>query len=176
MKFKERGLVYKTSRVSYIENYVIIILLLVFFYLLWPYLNIDFLRAFYSKNPADLLPLFLTLSIIPIITFFLEEPVIEQWIRQYLLTKNEVVKIEGIFRKKRIAIPYNNISDVRLDKGILGRIFNFGNVIVSGFKTEIVMKGIRNPDEVYRIINYRIRQRIIPRIKKREKVEEEEKL
>jgi membrane protein YdbS with pleckstrin-like domain len=103
---------------------------------------------------------------ISMISFLAEEPAIERLIRQYIITKDEVVKIEGFLRKKRTAIPYQSIADIKMGKGIIGRIFNFGNVVVSGFKDEIIIKGVRNPDEVYRIINHRIRRRQVPRLRK----------
>jgi membrane protein YdbS with pleckstrin-like domain len=86
------------------------------------------------------------------------------WIRKYVITNNEVMKVEGILRKKKFAIPYQSIADVKMSKGVVGRIFNFGNIEIMGFKEPIHMKGIRNPDEVLRIIENKVnlmRNRVI---------------
>jgi len=90
------------------------------------------------------------------ITFMMEEPSIEQWRRKYIVTNNEVIKIEGILRKRRISIPHGNIADIRVKKGIWGRLFNFGDLEISGMKENISMKGIRNPDQVYKIVENKI--------------------
>jgi membrane protein YdbS with pleckstrin-like domain len=166
MKIKERGLVYKTSRISYIENYVIIALILIFLYFFYSYFGFDILTSFSNGKTEDMVKLIVLLVSISMISFLAEEPAIERLIRQYIITKDEVVKIEGFLRKKRTAIPYQSIADIKMGKGIIGRIFNFGNVVVSGFKDEIIIKGVRNPDEVYRIINHRIRRRQVPRLRK----------
>jgi len=169
-KVVEKGLIYKTSRVSYMENYFILGLLLIFIYLLLPYLNLKIVLI--TSNPEEAIRMIIFLLLLLPVGFMIEEPTIEQWIRQYIVTNDEVIKVEGVLRKRRIVIPYQSVAEVILQKSVLGRIFNYGNVIVSGFKQEIKMKGIRNPDEVCKIINYRIRQRQVPRLRKPEKVEE----
>ncbi len=169
MKEKEKGMIYKTSRIYYIENYVIVALLITFLYLISNYFSVTpskILEFLISKDPKNVIISFIFLLSLPLITYFLEEPAIEGWIRQYILTKNEIIKVEGILRKRKISIPYQGIADLRIEKGILGRIFNFGNVIVNGFKEVIVMKGMRNPEEIYKIINYRMSQRQIPMTRK----------
>jgi len=86
----------------------------------------------------------------------LEEPEHEKLVRKYIITNHGVVKLEGLVKKDRILIPFNVIANVKISKGILGRIFNFGHVNVVGFKDEITMKGMRNPEELQRIIQHKI--------------------
>lgn len=149
-----RGLVYKTSRISYISNYLIITLIIVLFILLMPYLK-------FNLNPRtfqEYLPTLIAFGFLILTVGLLEQPFIEQWMRQYIITNNEIIKKEGIVRKKRITIPFQNVADVKLEKGVTGRIFNFGNIHVASFNKEnsILMKGVRNPEEIHNIIQNKI--------------------
>jgi len=152
MKIPEKGVVYKTSRIAYMQNYVIATLVVILLILIFPYLNF----TIFITTTQELISYLVVFSLIIIITFMIEEPTIERWIRKYVVSNNEVMKIEGIFRKKKFAIPYQSIADVKLSKGIVGRIFNFGNIEIMGFKEGMNMKGIRNPDEVLRMIENKV--------------------
>jgi membrane protein YdbS with pleckstrin-like domain len=152
MKIPEKGAVYKTSRVAYMQNYVIAALVAILLVLIFPYLNF----TIFITNISELISYLIVFGLIIVITFMFEEPTIERWIRRYVVTNNEVMKIEGIIRKKKFAIPMQSIADVKLSKGIVGRIFNFGNIEIMGFKEGISMKGIRNPDEVLRMIENKV--------------------
>lgn len=152
MKIPDKGITYKTSRVSYIHNYVLALLVLVLLFLVYPHLNF----TIFIKSTQDLISYLIFFAFILTMTFLIEEPTIEQWVRKYVITNNEVMKVEGIFRKHKFAIPYQSIADVKMKKGIVGRIFNFGNIEVMGFKEPINMKGIRNPEEVLRIIENKV--------------------
>lgn len=142
---QEKGLRYKTVRISYIQNYFIVILLFVLIALLLPVLDLE---AWWSKL------LILGISSVILILFF--EPETERALREYLITNAEVTKIEGIIIKKRISIPYQSVADIRVIKGIAGRIFNFGTVVIKGMKDDIVIKGVKEPEVVYRIIENKI--------------------
>jgi hypothetical protein len=151
-KFQEQGTTYKTSRISYISNYVLVILALVLLALLWPYLNVTLIFT----SLKGIIDYAIFAAFIMMIVFLMEEPSIEQIMRKYIVTNNEVIKVEGLIRKKRISIPHGNVSDIRVRKGVWGRILNFGDIEVTGFRENIVMKGIRSPDEVYKIIENKI--------------------
>ena len=49
-----------------------------------------------------------------------------------------------------------NIADVSVRKGLIGRILNFGDIDVKGFKDEFTMKGLAKPEEVQRILQTKI--------------------
>lgn len=140
---EERALKYKTSRISYISNYFLSILLVLFFFFL-----ISYLRSEWISIAAFIFFL--------IILFLITEPEWEKAVRKYEITNNEVVKIEGIITKKIINIPYQSIADVKVFKGVIGRIFNFGNVEIKGIKNDIVMKGVREPEIIGKIIENKI--------------------
>jgi uncharacterized membrane protein YdbT with pleckstrin-like domain len=152
MRIPEKGITYKTSRIAYIHNYILAALVLILLVLIFPSLNFSLLIT----NTQQLISYLIFFGFVIAITFLIEEPSIEMWIRKYVITNNEVMKVEGIFRKKKFAIPYQSIADVKMSKGVVGRIFNFGNIEIMGFKEPIHMKGIKNPDEVLRIIENKV--------------------
>lgn len=165
VKTVESGVKYKTSRISYVTNYSIFILLVVFLFLLWQKFNLNL--DFTLRSTENMVPFLVFSASLIIASYLLEEATIERIIRQYFVTDNEVIKLEGFLRKKRVVIPYQSVADVRVTKGVIGRIFNFGDVEVTGFKDAIVVKGVKDPDEICRIIQSKIsRFRGGPRIHK----------
>jgi len=148
----EKGNVYKTSRISYVSNYFLVALAFILLVLAWPYLNVKIIFTSYY----DLIQYGIFSGFVLLITFLLEEPTIEQIMRKYVVTNNEIIKIEGLLRKKRISIPHGNVADIRVKKGIWGRILDFGDLEITGMRENILMKGIRNPDVVYRLIENKV--------------------
>jgi membrane protein YdbS with pleckstrin-like domain len=156
-KIPEKGIKYKTSRISYIANYFVVVLLMVFLYLFWQKFELSFTLT--SADAAELIPALTFLAFTIVAVYLLGEPDVEKTLRYYVVTNNEVMKIEGIFRKKKISIPYQSVADVKIEKGVVGRILNFGTVYVTGVGRDphnIIMKGLRNADEVYGIIQSKI--------------------
>jgi len=142
------SITYKTSRISYVFNYVLVLLIILLLAILYPSLNLS----------ETISAVFVFISFIVILILFVE-PQWERILRRYIITDTEVIKIEGILRKNKISIPMEKIADINLKKGILGRIFNFGNIKITGFKNKIEMKGIRYPEKVYELIRGRIKPR-----------------
>lgn len=151
-KVPEKGTTYKTSRISYISNYVLVIMAIVLLALIWPQLKVTLVFT----STRDLIAYGIFSLFIVGIVFLMEQPSIEQIMRKYVVTNNEVIKVEGLIRKKRISIPHGNIADIRVKKGVWGRIFNFGDLEITGMKENISMRGLRNPDEIYRIIEHKV--------------------
>lgn len=145
MKIKEKGARWKTSRVSYVSNYFLTILLFLLLMILGFTLDVNVLWV-----------KLLVYGCAFVLSFLILEPEVEKTLREYIITNNEVMKIEGIFRKKKTSIPFGAVADVKLIKGFTGMLFNFGDVEVSGFKDKIKIKGIKDPDEVYKIIENKI--------------------
>jgi uncharacterized membrane protein YdbT with pleckstrin-like domain len=139
--------VYKSSFVSFAGNYVLCCLLVAFLLLLFTELNFSF--TFSPQTSIEFASSLFVLIAILILVILLDEPVLERMTRSYILTDEEVVLEEGIIRKKRLAIPLKNVADVSMEKGVLGRIFNFGDVTVKGMKTRIKIRGVKYPENVY---------------------------
>jgi uncharacterized membrane protein YdbT with pleckstrin-like domain len=131
----------KRSRLSFIGNYLLGIILLVFVVIANSIL----------QPPLILVYFLLTIALM----FFLEPEGIIMY-TTYKLETNYVSESSGIFVKRQTAIPYRNITDERLKKGVVGRIFGFGDIIISGPKTEIKMKGIMRPEKVYEEIEKKL--------------------
>jgi len=71
-----------------------------------------------------------------------------------------------LFSKKETFIPYNNIIKVDLKKSFFGRILNYGDIeILSSSATKIVLRGIKNPEDIYQ----RIKEMFEKHKKEREK-------
>lgn len=148
MKKTDEELVYRTSRISYLHNYIIVALVLIVLYIIYPMLDIF----------GNLLHLALFFGVLSIAAGFAEEPEWHILFTKYIITNNEIVKLHGILNKKKIVIPYQSVSDVMFEKSVLGRILNYGSVYVRGFKEggDIELKGVRNPEEVHNIIQNKI--------------------
>lgn len=154
VKIPTKGAIYKTSRISYIPNYLILILFTILLLLISPFINITLT----PRTTEQLIHTLTFFGFLLAIAFLAEEPAIEQLIRHYIITNHEVIKVEGIFTKKKVTIPYGSVADILLHKSFLGRIFNYGTVQVKGFKEgdDIRMKGLRNPEIVHNILKNKI--------------------
>jgi len=170
------GLTYKTSRRSYMENYIIIGLVAVVVLMLWPTLGLEF-----SLSPTTQRQFFSTMFVFAFIivaAVLFEEPSIEGFIRRYVVTNHEIVKIEGLFSKKKISIPYQSVANVKINKSLLGRVMNYGTLHITCVGKEgndIVMKGLASPDVVYNIIQNKIslmRKSIVHKKKNKDRLEE----
>ena len=61
-----------------------------------------------------------------------------------------------LFSKKEVFISYSKIQNTHLKQGLLQRMFNIGDLYIdtSGSnKIELIMKGIKNPSEIKRILS-----------------------
>ena len=154
MIVRERGIELIRSRRSFFYNYILLILVLVLFALVWAEFDLTF--ALVPKSQSEFQKSFVVLGFVMLIGFLLEEPTIYRIFCNYTITNNEVVKTEGIIRKKRSVIPYQTVANVSVYKGVIGRILNFGDIEILGFRDKIDMKGIHDPEVYYRIINNKI--------------------
>lgn len=149
-------LLLKTSRISFLTNYVLAFLAAIFLFLLISAFNLQF--TFLPKTQGQLFSTLLILGIAGIIAWLIEQPEIERWMKQYKVTVNEVIEITGIFTKRKIILPYGSVSEVTMKRDPLGRILNYGDIYIGAFRTgsDINMKGIRNAHKIHEIIQNRI--------------------
>ena len=148
MKNPANGLVYRTSRIHYFTNYFIVALVSIILIIIFPSLDIF----------SNLLDLIIFFALLAIASGFAEEPEWGRLFRKYVVTNNEIKKIEGLLDKKEIIIPYQSVADVTIKKSFLGRILDVGSVHVRGYKEggDIEMKGMRHPEEIQRIVQNKI--------------------
>jgi len=73
----------------------------------------------------------------------------------YILTSHRVMIRRGIFRKRKIYMPYNMIQDIDVSQGLLERLFKAGDIEISGGHehTQVVLEDIPNPNQVDNTIN-----------------------
>lgn len=171
MLIPEKGLFYRASRRAYVGNYAVAILFLIFFLLVYQRFQLSF--TLLPLTPDQAVSSLVVLGFLAVVSFLFEEPVFEGIVRHYIVTNHEVVKVEGILRKKRIVIPYGSVADVSIKKSVFGRIFNYGDLVIMGFKEPIIMKALINPELIQRIIQNKISlfRRRMPAFQKAKKEE-----
>jgi len=136
---------YRISRKAFISNYIFAIIAILTLILFLPYLTPE-------KIFSNFLHYIFFFGFIGIAIFLIQQP---EWSRVtclYIIDKEGITKIEGLIRKKRTTIPYRNITGVKLKKGIIGRILNFGNIEITSGREKLILKGISNPDQIYKRI------------------------
>lgn len=83
------------------------------------------------------------------------EPEFVILVTDYRLDSDKVTEIKGLITKKKTSIPYRNISQIIMRKGIIGRLLNFGNIVVvssAGPQNIIVLKSLKYPEKYLEII------------------------
>lgn len=154
VRIGDRGIVLRTSRLSYLYTYVLAALVLVFILMAGSRFGLVFTAQ--PQSLAETANSAMFVLLVAAAAFLFLEADIERLMRQYMITNTDVVKTEGILRKHRVIIPYQSVSNVSVYKGVLGRLLGFGDVDVIGFDANIRMRGIRDPDTFYRIVNNKI--------------------
>jgi membrane protein YdbS with pleckstrin-like domain len=105
------------------------------------------------------------------------EPAIHGVLRHYKVSGSEVVKVEGLIAKRRHSIPHQSVGQVKVSKGLLGRLLNYGTVEVEGQNESntISMRQVHDPDEIRRIIRHKIDSyKVVPGKRARIDLEEEQ--
>ncbi len=151
---KNQGIRIRQAKISFLYNYILFGLMSIMMFLAWNQLNLTFTTS--PQNVGETMKTAFVVIMGAIMLYLVKEPVIMRKFKTYVITNNEVIKVDGIFRKNRIIIPYQSISNIDVFKGVVGRMLNFGDVTVVGFKNKIIMEGIKDPDLFYRIINNKI--------------------
>lgn len=146
----------KTSRISYLSNYLIAGLAIIFIILLMNRFNLEF--ALFPQSKGEMFSTLILLGLFFIVAFLIEQPEWIRFMRQYTITLNEVIEYEGILSKRRIILPYQSISEVTVRKSLFGRLLNYGDVYVGAYRTgsDINIRGVRNAEKIHETIQYRI--------------------
>ncbi len=124
---------FRSSRISFIGNY---------------FLGISLLFLMFVVNLTLTLPAVVTYSLLIVAMLLFLEPEGIIIYKIYKLESDHISEIKGVFIKRRVDIPYRAIADHRLKKGIIGRVLNYGDVVITGPKIQIKMKGIRRPEKL----------------------------
>lgn len=64
---------------------------------------------------------------------------------EYVLTNKRVINKYGIIRRHVFELKIEKIETVRVDQGILGRILNYGSVVVLGTQSQSGLSRVAKP-------------------------------
>ena len=134
----------KTSFIAYIQNYILIFLLVVVVIILYKMLGL-----------TSLFSVIFLISLI-ICLYLIDEPLYRRVSYKYEIGEGSVIETRGIITKQQTTIPYRNISDIQLKKGVIGKIFNFGDIKIVGFRGEILLLGMKNPEKIYGMLKNKL--------------------
>lgn len=72
-----------------------------------------------------------------------------------MLTTHRIMIKKGIFRKRKIYMPYNMIQDIDVSQGLIERLFRAGDIEIYGGHehTQVVLEDVPNPYQVDNTIN-----------------------
>src|SRR4030042_3583579 len=146
----------KTSRIAYLNNYFIAALIIVFVILAKSEFGLSF--SLVPGSFGELVSTLIILGFFAAAVFLIEQPEWEIFTKQYVITLNDVIAIEGLLTKRKIILPYGSISEVTVNKSVFGRMLNYGDIFLAAFRTgsDINMRGMRNASVIHEIIQNRI--------------------
>lgn len=156
MDNEPKEIILKTSRMYFLGNYIIAVLIIILLLLLYFIFHLKF--TLFPKTLSDMTSTLILLGVAGIAAAMIEQPEWERFRTHFIVTMNEVIKQEGILTKHRLILPYGTVADISIRKSMFGRMLNYGDLTVSSFKTDsdIVMKGIRNPESIHTMIQNRV--------------------
>ena len=85
--------------------------------------------------------------------------VVLSWVKNnFYITEDKLVHCKGILTVDEEIYDISSIRSVKSHQSLVGRIFNYGNVVVEvsasgGFHKDILLRGIVNPKKYERILN-----------------------
>lgn len=137
----------KRSRRSFVFNYLTGIMLLLYIFLSGAFLMLDRTMTFF----------FISLVFI----FFLE-PEGVLYYRSFFIKEDNITEIKGYLSKKKTTIPYSSVSNIVMNKGIIGRVLGFGDVIITAYSggANINLKGVKHPEKIMKSIENMIKRKV----------------
>ena len=73
-----------------------------------------------------------------------------------IITNKNINGKTGLFNTNELNSPLNKISGVQVQQGIFGKIFNYGNIVITTASTKFQFKYINKPNEFRNALNYQI--------------------
>ncbi|WP_137917100.1 PH domain-containing protein [Hydrogenophaga sp. 2FB] len=88
----------------------------------------------------------ITLPLFGIGLLFLATAAIRYWTTELAITNKRVIAKTGLISRNTIELNLSKIESIRVDQSIMGRIFNYGSIIVAGAgNPQAPVMGISNP-------------------------------
>lgn len=97
--------------------------------------------------------------IITVIQLILLVVILLRWLNEYYeLQRDEIIVWNGVLTRKGRSYPYTNIQSISVDQDILGRLFNYGTVMiyVPALGQELHFEEVPKPYEFIEIIKNNI--------------------
>ena len=86
-------------------------------------------------------------------SFFLIKNLIKNFKNEYGITSNRVISKKGLIRRDIEEINLSSIESINVNQTILGRILNYGTIVISGRGTsKVILKDIDNVVEIRKLI------------------------
>jgi uncharacterized membrane protein YdbT with pleckstrin-like domain len=112
-------------------------------------LGIDFFMAACSGIYVPVL-----LTIFFIAALYLLWQIIEYYMVAYYITNKRLILKKGLFTSSLIDMPIEKVESIIVIQSLLGRIFNYGNVFVSGIGGMLPRyRCVKKPYKVRRVLN-----------------------
>lgn len=136
---------------------IIILLLVLYFFttILSLAAAVQDILIYYIQIPLVQGVTYILLLLVVILFFWIIWEILTWRAVHYMLTTHRIMIKKGIFRKRKIYMPYNMVQDINVSQGILERIFKAGDIEISGGHehTQVVLEDIPNPNQVDNTIN-----------------------
>ena len=88
-----------------------------------------------------------------VLLFFLIKNLITYFTTEYGITSNRVISKKGLIRRDIEEINLSSIESINVNQTILGRILNYGTIIISGRGTsKVMLKDIDGVIEIRKLI------------------------
>jgi uncharacterized membrane protein YdbT with pleckstrin-like domain len=88
-----------------------------------------------------------------VLLFFVIKNLITYFTTEYGITNTRVISKQGLIRRDIEEINLSSIESINVNQSIIGRILNYGTIIVSGRGTsKVIFKDIDNVVEVRKLI------------------------
>ncbi|MEN6593185.1 MAG: PH domain-containing protein [Methanobacterium sp.] len=141
---------------STIFKFIILLLLLYFFSTILSLVaSAQEFLIYYVQIPLVQGVSYLLVLIVTVLVLSILWDVISWRAIHYMLTTQRVMIKKGIFRKRKIYMPYNMIQDIDVSQGLIERLFRAGDIEIYGGHehTQVVLEDVPNPYQVDNTIN-----------------------
>lgn len=151
--FSKGGVEMKTSRARVFAGGVV-------FFFLFLLLEVVFfiISGFFGDEISEVVPVFVLLLLTGFY-YFLIDPIFDIYNSYHELGPKELISVQGfVLSKKRKDhyVPYFLISGCEVRQGLLGRLFNFGDLLIGTSMTakpEVVIENIEDPQKMMLRLN-----------------------
>ncbi|MEM5793107.1 MAG: PH domain-containing protein [Candidatus Aenigmatarchaeota archaeon] len=78
---------------------------------------------------------------------------------KYFIKEDSIEGEFGIIIKRRVIIPWKLVSQVSMRKNILGRIFDYGDILISTIGNDtsgMIIRGLKHPEKILNEIEERV--------------------